>query len=222
MDWNGVLKFTIGAVAGSGLLYWLFKTLGARFIDHLFNAREAEQDQRHKERLQEIDQKHREHLREIDHRFNLLQQEHGTTFTELHKQRAEVLKKLNNDLWDYKLFLLDLRSATWGRNPEEWRKSILGQVPSRLNAIYEFYSKNRIYLNDDLCKAIESTINLYRDLNSNFLVYAGYEGQRMPTKEEFEKIALRLSYEWREDFLALQDEFRRLLGVRVAVAVEQA
>jgi len=33
-DWNSLLKFGIGTLAGSGLLYWLFKTLGARFIDH--------------------------------------------------------------------------------------------------------------------------------------------------------------------------------------------
>jgi len=217
VDWNAVLNFTVGAAAGTGLLYWLFKSLGGRFIDHLFKAREAEQDQRHKGRLQELDQKHREFLREIDHRFTLLQQEHGTTFTELHKQRAEVLRTLNNDLWDYKLFLLDLRSATWGRRPDEWRKSILVQVPARLNGIYECYSKNRIYLNDEVCNAIEKTINLYSDLNSTFLGYAAYEGQRMPTKEEFEEIGLRLSFECRADFIALQDEFRQLLGVKVGV-----
>lgn len=221
MDWNAILKFIIGAAAGSGLLYWLFKTLGTRFIDHLFKAREAEQDQHHRERLQEIDQKHREHLREIDHRYNLLQQEHGTTFTELHRRRAEVLKKLNDDLWDYKLFLLHLRSAAWGNNPAEWRKSILDQVQPKTNALYEYYDKNRIYLTDEVCKAIERTINLYRELNNTFLVFAAYEGQRMPTKEEFETIALRLSYECREDFRALQDEFGTLLGVKVVKTVEQ-
>ncbi len=206
VDWNSVLKFTVGALAGSGLLYWLFKTLGARFIDHLFKSREAEQDHRHKERLQEM-----------EHRFSVLQQEHGTTFTELHKQRAEVLRRLNNDLWDHKLFLLDLRSAAWGSNPPEWRKSIFDQARPRLNSMYEDFSKNRIYLSDEVCAAIEKTINLFRELNGTLLVYAAYEPQRMPSTEEFERIELRLSYECREVFLAMQDEFRKLLGVKAAV-----
>lgn len=199
------MKFAFGALAGSSLLYWLFKSLGARFIDHLFKAREAEQDHRHKERLQEM-----------EHRFSVLQQEHGTTFTELHKQRAEVLRRLNNDLWDHKLFLLDLRSAAWGNNPPEWRKSIFDQARPRLNAIYEDFSKNRIYLSDEVCAAVEKTINLFRDLNGALLVYAVHEPPKMPSKEEFEAMGLRLSYECRATFLAMQDEFRKLLGVKLA------
>jgi hypothetical protein len=157
--WQTILLAIGGNTALLAVLAWLARTL----ISQSFS-RDLE---RHKAALLSETQSATERVR---HDLQLVAQEHQVTFSKLHERRAAVIAEayglLVEAYWAGSSFASPI---DFSGEPEKREKYV--SAMNAMSEFYRFFDKNRIYLPEPICEAIDS---LTKEMRSQVLRMGGY------------------------------------------------
>jgi len=151
---------------------------------------------------------------------------HQIQFSSLHKERAEVIKKLYDFLYDYKLAILDFfENELDSKNPKEHLEYKLGEWTKAVIAFSTTFHKNKIFFSSDQVELINSINNEMDKINKETRKFLS---QFKLVQEQIEAIKKKdvgfTELKNRSDVFLdktfelekqLETEFRKLLGVKL-------
>lgn len=151
-------------------------------------------------------------LEEIKNELQIKALEHQIKFNRLHEKRAEIIAEF------YQKFEETIFKAGVLVNPLELRGELskeetLRNAKSEIWELRRFFQKNRIYLSEELCTRIETTINKIYKIIFDFgskVVSREYDKDIEVWTSSWESITETEVPEARK---ALEVEFRNILGV---------
>jgi len=143
--------------------------------------------------------------------------EHHVRFSKLHDERAEVIKQLNSKLVKMEKSLRSYMNPLQYENApsEEEQQKIAAQ--SAGNFIW-FFDENRIFFKTNVCDLMEDIYKIFRKAWIDFHIY--HDSFSLSRVVQSRKAELRLDAynSIKERFpelrKQLEDEFRKILGVR--------
>jgi len=211
MDWTKIFS-EIGIVGIiSGLVVWLIKQLGQRLIDK--NSKNYELELQNKANLFKAELNHA--TEEFKSELGFLSQKAH----KLHDKRIEKIEEIYSLLTD---FYNDMHTlTTWkivtGMSEQEVKQQNFDDTKKAEesgNIFLNFYSKNKLYFNDETCALIDEIIKLLKDSHSDFSfkyifgpISADLEIERV--KKATEQIREKVP----EIKAKLEKNFREIIGV---------
>ena len=194
-----VLKFLGIFGIGSAALAWLLRSL----FGHLLS-RDME---RFKAQLQAQYDMEVERLRND---LNKAAFEHQTRFVKLHEDRASIIKELYRKLHKAHGAFEDLLAPVKALGPGGI-KEIIETASKYGREFFDYFQENRIYLDADLCKQIDTLNAVFRRAWSDFVPmgdedYMAKGSQHLKVWAEFKEMIPPLREE-------IENRFRKLLGV---------
>lgn len=212
MDWNKIVE-EIGVVTViSGLVVWLIKKLGEKYINQ--NMKNYEDKLQHKSdefraELNLIAEKYKSELHFLSQKA-----------TKLHDKRLENIEKLYsllNDFYEDMVHLTTMKVTT-GMTKEEIEKrefEITKNAEESGNKFISFYHRKKLFFDEGTCELIEEIITLLKDSYSDFSfkyifgsLSPDFEMERV--KRATEKIKEKTPVVQRK----LESNFRDILGVQ--------
>jgi len=165
MDWTKILS-EIGIVGVvSGLIVWLIKQLGQSLIDKKVKTYELE-----------LQNKSDLFKAELNHSFEEFKSELeflSQKANKLHDKRIEKIEEIYSLLTDFynDMFTLTAWKVVTGMSKEEVQKQEYDNTQKAGdsgNEFLTFYSKNKLYFNNETCGLIDEIIKLLKDSHSDF------------------------------------------------------
>ncbi len=200
MNWESILK-EIGVVGVlAGLLTWLIKQLGQNFIDKNLKAYE----------------------KKLDHQSELFKQELSflsQKANRLHDKRIERIEEIYALLTDFHNDMQQLISwkIVTGMAKEEIEQQEIDNVNKANESGTKFlayYTRNKLYFNDETCKLIEDIIKHLKGSHTDFTFK--YIFQNIPAEMHYENVK-NATEKIRETVPAikvqLEANFRKIIGV---------
>lgn len=164
--------------------------------------------------MQEDISKHQHDLEEIKNKLKKLEIEHNVVFSELHKRRADVVEKLYHLIIDTMLFLGSLLATkNW---PSE--KSKQGETQKAFNQFREllyYFNKYKIYLDKDLSEYINKFLYQLNIDRKSYTIHSNNMEIDITSLEECRKSWESFNANALKTVEKLEDEFRKLIGVKV-------
>jgi hypothetical protein len=139
--------------------------------------------------------------------------EHEVKFSRVHDRRAEVIadiyKRLYHVVRDFKS-LTAMMEFSGEPSKEEKRKTAIASY----NNLAPFFCENRIYLEEEVCKLMESFLRKIRDVNALWQKELRSQQRTEPPKEDYWMQAEEaMEKETPIIFSSLEQTFRSILGV---------
>ena len=149
--------------------------------------------------------------------------EHQIRFSSLHQERGEVLKKIYRDLYELEKKLEYVTTLAQGPNWSEERNREEEAI-TKYREAYDRLEENRIYLPEDICSQIFSTLKTYSEIVNQMLqaknktrYEKGDQPFRFPEGEGSLELWIdaekRVQTDIKNARLELVNEFRELIGV---------
>ncbi|PES36705.1 hypothetical protein [Bacillus thuringiensis] len=195
------------------------RLLDEQVEDHKSELRKREAD--FKGILDKQLEEHKSELKKINDKYQIM-------FSKLHVDRAEIIKELYTKLVDLESSTYDLlgpkgivnRSFDKSMDLSELKESLVNTMNKFLE-LEEMYKLNRIYFKVGICELFEGVRTNVNIVTSGMLLYvSNYEGPdevsgvlRTELKNIEENTVNRILREIPKLKKALEEEFRRLLGV---------
>ncbi|MHA4410656.1 hypothetical protein ACX163_05205 [Bacillus cereus] len=205
LKWIGSLGvFTLGTATITGIIGYIFKTVFAHMLNKQTEQYKVilnKQTEEHKSELQRLTNKH-----QII--FNKLHEERAVTIKELYSKFVKLEKKMRS--------LTSLFQGAWENTMEQKSKDALDSYWDFL----DFYSVNRIYFSEDICKIIDNIEGEFKNILHNIQVYELDRNELdSDIKVRHEQINVwkanwdRVKKEIPDLKNKIEIEFRKLLGV---------
>ncbi len=211
MDWTKILS-EIGIVGViSGLIVWLIKQLGQRYIDKGAKAYELKLQNKSDLYKAELNQSLEKYKSEIA----FLSQK----AFKLHDKRLERVEKLYSLLTDFyeDMYHLTTWKVVTGMSDEEVHNQNFENTKKAGNSgteFFKYYSKNKLYFNQDTCGLIEEIIKLLKDSHFDF----SYEYVFGPISADFKFESIKKATDKIREKVPkikseLEENFRKIIGV---------
>lgn len=211
MDWTKILS-EVGAVGIiSGLIVWLIKQLGQRYIDKGTKAYEQKlqnQSDLYKAELNQALEKYKSDLAFLSQKA-----------FKLHDKRLERIEKLYALLTGFydDMYHLTTWKVVTGMSDDHVNKQNFENTKKAGDSgteFFKYYSKNRLYFDKDTCKLIEEIIKLLKDSHFDF----SYEYIFGPISADFKFETVKKATEKIREKVPkikseLEDNFRKIIGV---------
>ncbi|MGH0522467.1 hypothetical protein [Bacillus toyonensis] len=218
--------FTLGTASITAIIGYLFKT----FFTHVLNKQIEDHKTTLNKQIHEnqlaLNKQLEDHkttlTRQIEEHKTELQQltnKHQIIFNKLHENRAETIKNLYSkfvDLENKMISLTKLFQAVGEKSMEEKAN----EASSSYWEFLSFYSVNRIYFSEDLCKLIDK---IEAEIRGTLIDTGVYELNKIKSGPG-NNVSLEQMEIWRKNWAriekdvpelknSLEKEFRKLLGV---------
>ena len=210
---NEILKFLIGSISISSLLYFLTKEIITKFLNGSIESYKHKLDKKlesHKIELNKILDTHRFELKKMELEYN-------TKISSLYIKRAQIIENLYLELINLNASIFNVVKRNQGPN---WAVEIenFGNASKNLENFNANFKKSKIYLNSNLSLKIEKTLDLSFDIltemqSAKESANSGYKEDYLEAKTTWKNQALRFKDELLEYEKELCDEFRQILGV---------
>lgn len=157
------------------------------------------------------------------HQFELIKQKSQTEFSLLHVERAGVIKELY-------LKLIELHAATHiftrtihgvFEDAEKEEKERIERVNSAFHEFKNYYLPNKLYFSKDIVAQLDHILTEFWSKSDTFARTKGYFKMRSIPRESYEHFMEELSTisktveeEFPPMIEKLEDEFRKILGVK--------
>lgn len=208
-----ITSAALSSLLAAGII-WLAKSW---ISERLKNAIKHEYDEKletHKAQLKAQSDIETERLRA---QLNITAAEHQVRFSRLHTKRGEVIAELYSLLvqayWDASSFVSPMEFAG---EPNKKEKYITAM--NAMADFFRFFDKNKIYLPEKACDALESFVKEMRHKIIGFGVYVHHEDAEMPAESiEKKHDAWVTAWEYFEKEVpstraVLERELRNILG----------
>ncbi|MFE9078424.1 hypothetical protein [Bacillus mobilis] len=163
-------------------------------------------------------EEHKSELKKINDKYHI-------TFSKLHAERAETIKRLHTKLVELEISTWDLLSWDGVNLPNSINKKIdkqhlkesVDEMAEKAVDLYDDFKRNEIYFPENISSVFgEITANM-NEITSNIYLYINMDNNSVPDLESFlekEKETVEQINERIPDAKqSLQIEFRKLLGV---------
>lgn len=207
MDWTSILE-NIGI---TGIIVGAISYLAKSITDNLFSKKLTE----HQTDLEK--QNHR-YLERFKTSLQIEAKERELQFSKLHQKRAEVIENLYQLIVDASFFVKSFLSPlTLPHEPNKEEKAKIAF--EKLWEMTNYYDRNRIYFEKELCDVLDKFINDIREPARKFKSALRYEDSL------YKELLLKLDEIWDQSWdkftqevepakAELENEFRRILGVK--------
>ena len=211
MDWEKIISEIgiVGIIAG--LIVWLIKQLGQSLIDK--NVKNYELELENKADLFRAELNHA--AEEFKSKLEFLSQK----AYKLHDKRLEKIEEIYSLLTDFynDMYTLTTWKVVTGMSNEEVQKQEFyntQKAGDSGNKFLTYYSKNKLYFNDETCGLIDEIIKLLKDSHSGF----SFKYIFGPLSAEFEyervrKATSQIREKVPEIKTKLERNFRDIIGV---------
>lgn len=211
MDWTKIAS-DIGVVGIiSGLIVWLIKQLGQRLIDKDIKSYELELQNKSDLFKAELNHTFEEFKTELEF---ISQKAH-----KLHDKRLDKIEKIYSLLTDFynDMYTLTTWKVVTGMEKEEIEKQNFENTQKAEKSgreFLEYYSKHKLYFNNETCSLIDEIIELLKDSYSDF----SFKYIFGPISAEFEyervkKATAQIREKVPEVRTKLEKNFRDIIGV---------
>ena len=95
----------------------------------------------------------------LDHRLNRLSFEHQTRFSSFHQKRREVIGDIYGLLADARHYIHFLVAVGWMGSGED-SKTHEQKAKESIEAFFDYFRKNRIYLDEETCQQLDSLLGI--------------------------------------------------------------
>jgi hypothetical protein len=191
-----LLKFSVGGLTIGGIVVVLGKIILTKGSDLLIENHKAQ--------------------------IEITKVEHQIKFTKLHEHRAEIIKSIYQDFYDFEIILKRLstlyQGPKWTDNDEKVMKAL-----NKFEHIRDFLEYNRIYFSQDLCNKLKTTLTECNEITMLMLKAKGraetesivkhYKFSEGEGSKDLWTKANDKTDEIRILRLELASEFRELIGV---------
>jgi len=160
-------------------------------------------------------------------KLDILKIEFQLKFSKLHEERAEIIKRIFQSLFELEIKLQELTSIFQG---PEWVTDTTKDEAARtqLNLTREILEINRIFFSEELCTKIEDTLNQCSDvifqmrkakLNKMRQQEYAKMGEILPHKDEDSPLTIwqreeaKVKHDIKLLRMSLADNFREIMGV---------
>ncbi|QWH20724.1 hypothetical protein EXW62_27390 (plasmid) [Bacillus mycoides] len=214
--------FTLGTATITTIMGYFFKTVFTHVLNkesEIHKSMLNQQTEHYKLILNQQTEHYKAELQRINNK-------HQITFSKLHADRAETIKELYRILVKLQESAYDILGSQGIVNEtidksidEPTMRELVLKAKNESNDLHEKYKINRIYFSEDICKLIESIIIQMQVIVSYLLDDPFNNNEReleevIALQERTEEIvAQRILDEIPKLKKALEDEFRKLLGV---------
>ncbi|MBZ9652662.1 hypothetical protein [Psychroflexus montanilacus] len=211
MDWTKI--FSEIGIFGiiSGLIVWLIKQLGQRYIDKGAKT--------HEQKLQNQSDLYKAELNQSLEKFKSEIAFFSQKAFKLHDKRLERIENLYSLLTNFyeDMFHLTTWKVVTGMTDDDVNRQNFENTKKAGKSgtnFFKYYARNKLYFDKDTCKLIEEIIKLLKDSHFDF----SYEYVFGPMSADFKfetvkKATEKIREKVPEIKSELEDNFRKIIGV---------
>lgn len=195
-----------------GLITWLIKSISQKALDKNLKAYELQLQNKAKLYQYELDQS----IEKFKHELSLL----SDKANKLHSKRLDRIEKIYEMLIDFQNDMTWLVSgrlvtgmSTQEIKDEEFQRAIKAEKAGA--KLFEYYSKHKLYFNDETCSKIDEIIKLLNDSHSDFsFKYIFGAGSAEFEIDRIKKVTKTVREKVPAAKEELENNFRKIIGVK--------
>ncbi|WP_034893237.1 hypothetical protein [Gillisia sp. Hel_I_29] len=211
MNWNAIIENLgiFGILAG--FITWLIKAISQKALDKNLKAYELQLQNQANAYKNELDQS----LEKFKNELQLLFEKAN----KLHSKRLDRIEKIYEMLIDFQndmTWLVSGRLIT-GMTPEEVKEEEFQRAVQAEKAgakLFDYYSKHKLYFNNETCSILDEIIKLLRDSHIDFsFKYIFGTGSAEFEIDRIKKVTETVREKVPKVRKELEENFRKIIGV---------